>query len=86
MKPTIHRPFKATPVQALLAGWASRMTASHPEEHGAAFQHALRGDLAKQLDLAVLPMPAFPSTAQQLPDHGASSEVREVLLLPACLR
>ena len=61
-----------------MAAWASRMTASHPEEHGAAFQHALRGDLAKQMDLAVLPMPAFPSAAQQLPDLGASAQVREV--------
>ena len=54
------------------------MTASRPEEHGAAFQHALRGDLAKQMDLAVLPMPAFPSAAQQLPDQGAGAQVREV--------
>ena len=54
------------------------MTASQPEDHGPAFQHALRGDLAKQMDLAVLPMAAFPSPAQQLLDQGSSSDVHEV--------
>ena len=54
------------------------MTAARPEEEGEAFAHALRGDVAKALDLAVLPMPPFPTPAQALPDGGAGPGVHEV--------
>ena len=61
------------------------MVAAKPEGLRDALGHALRGDVAKALDLAVLPTAAFPSPAQALPDGAASAEVHEVIgLYMAC--
>lgn len=69
-------------LQALLEAWQARMTAAKPEEQGLAFGHALRGDMAKALDVAVLPMAGFPTPTQALADGRAASGVHEVLLTP----
>ena len=65
-------------VYELLSTWAKNLAGLHTKGEQPALAKALRGDLSKAMDLAILPMAAFPSGSQILVTDGPQNELHEV--------
>lgn len=66
-------------VYQLLDNWAANLEEVHIKGEQPPFSRALRGDLSRDLDMAVLPMAAFPSGKQSaVATEAEDSEVKQV--------
>ena len=69
-------------VYQLFDRWASHLTEPHVKGDQPPFTKALRGYLSKAMDLAILPMAAFPSGKQS---QAAAEKKNEVGKVRACM-
>ena len=70
----------------LLDGWSSNLAGPFIKGDQPAFAKALRGELSKAMDMAIMPMAAFPSSRQiQLSDAIEASDIKTVRLYSALM-